>query len=178
MNPAVDLPPLVPGCSYCIVVRSDDWRIELLQELSARKNVAVVAHDGGLIGNLNVWENLSLPVQYHASQVGGGLEGRVMNLFRHCGLSGDPEIRRLFRKLPGALSLYEKRLVGFVRAMLVEPELMVYDRIYDGLARDDVDRVARFDRLFHLYFPFRISVLLSFDERGESGNPRQHVIHL
>lgn len=178
MSMIVDLPSLAPGCSYCIVLRSDARRVELLQELSARKDVAVVAHDGGLIGNLNVWENLSLPVHYHASQIGGGLEGRVMELFRHCGLPGDREIRRLFRKLPGELSLYERRLAGFVRAMLVEPELMVYDRIYDGLARDDASRMVRLDSLFHFYFPFRISVLLSYDERGEAGNPRQHIMHL
>ena len=176
--PTLNLPPLERGCSYCIVMRSDAQREQLLQEFSARMNAAVVAYDGGLISNLNVWENLSLPVHYHAPQIGGGLEGRVVELLRQCGLPNDAEVRRLLGWLPGELSLYEKRLAGFVRAMLVEPELMVYDRIYDGLARDEADRVAQFDNLFHLYFPFRISVLLSFDERKEPGNPRQHIIHL
>ena len=176
--PTLNLPPLERGCSYCIVMRSDVQREQLLQEFACQPDCAVVAYDSGLISNLNVWENLSLPVHYHAAQIGSGLEDKVVELFRQCGLPGDVEVRRLLGRLPAELSLYEKRLAGFVRAMLVEPELMVYDRIYDGLARGDADRVAQFDNLFHLYFPFRISVLLSFDERKEPGNPRQHIIHL
>lgn len=177
-TPMSRLPPLERGYSYCIVMQSDVQREELLQELSAQREAVVVAHDGGLISNLNIWENLSLPIHYHSSQIGDGLEGKVVELFRQCGLPGDAEVRLLLGKLPGELPLYEKRLAGFVRAMLVEPELMVYDRIYDGLARDDAERVAHFDKLFHLYFPFRISVLLSFDECKEMGNTRQHIIHL
>lgn len=178
MNLTVDLPSLERGRSYCIVVQSDAQRERLLQELSARMNAAVVAYDGGLISNLNVWENLALPVHYHAAQAGNGLEGKVMGMFRQCGLVDKAKVLRLLGKLPGELPLYEKRLAGFVRAMLVEPELMVYDRLYDGLARSDAERVAQLDGLFHLHFPFRISVLLSFDERKEFGSARQHTLHI
>lgn len=164
---ALDVAALARGHSYFATVQSESQRDRLLHQLSALQDAAVVACDGGLISNLTGWDNLSLPVSFHSLQVMGGLQQRARELFAGCGMADWPAVNALLGELPDEMSLYERRLVGFVRAMLVEPELMVYDTIYDNLARDDVKRVQRFDTLFHRYFPFRISVLLSFGEYGE-----------
>lgn len=165
------------GLAYCIVFHSDAKREELLRELSSREDAAIVAYDGGLIGNLNVWENLTLPVHYHASGMARSLSDKMQPIFGQCGIA-DAELKKLLRKMPDDLSLYEKRLAGFVRAMLVEPELMVYDRVFDGLASNDVARVALFDDQFHNFFPFRTSVLLSFNEYSNLLKPHWQTLHL
>ena len=36
--------------------------------------------------------------------------------------------------LPGPLPVYKKRLAGFARAMLMEPDLIIYDSVFEGLS--------------------------------------------
>ncbi len=169
---------LKSGYSYCLIVRSDTQRKAVLDTLAALPNAAVVANNGGLISNLRVWENLALPVQYRNIQLGGKFEENVVNLLEKCGVRDEQSFTALMFKLPDQLSLYEKRLVGFVRAMLMMPEVMVYDSLHEGLSPREMEKTARFDRIFRLYYPFRTSVLLSFDEYRDPTEPRQVVIQL
>ncbi len=169
---------LKSGYSYCLVVRSEAQRKAVLEALAAQPDAAVVAANGGLISNLRVWENLILPVQYRNIQLGGKLEDNVVDLFEKCGVRDEQSFTKLMFKLPDQLSLYEKRLVSFVRAMLIMPELMVYDSLHEGLSRREMEKTARFDRIFRLYYPFRTSVLLNFEEYRDPTEPRQVVIQL
>ena len=169
---------LKSGYSYCLVVRSDAQRKAVLEALSAQPNTAIVANNGGLISNLRVWENLTLPVQYHGIQIGGILEKNVIDLFEKSGVRDEQTLSSLLLKLPDQLSLYEKRLVGFVRAMLMAPEMMVYDSLHEGLSRREMEKTSRFDRIFRLHYPFRTSVLLSFEEYRDPTEPRLRVIQL
>ncbi len=169
---------LKSGNSYCLIVRSDTQRNEVLAALSALPNSAIVASDGGLISNLRVWENLTLPVLYHDIRVGGKLEDNVVDLFQKSGVRAEKSLTALLLKLPDQLSLFEKRLVGFVRAMLMAPEVMVYDSIHDGLSHREMEKTARFDRIFRLHFPFRTSVLLSYEEFRDPTETRLTSIQL
>ena len=169
---------LQSGYSYCLVVRSESQRSALLKNLGDQPGVVIVPHNGGLISNLRVWENIVLPVQYHGIEVAGNLEDYVEQLLIHCGLEDKAAVSELVLKLPDQLSLYEKRLVGFVRAMLMSPELIIYDSLIEGLSRKELARVVRFDKVFRLYFPFRTSVLVSFEEYRDKDNPKQLVIQL
>lgn len=169
---------LKSGYSYCLIVRSDAQRKAVLDVLASQSNSAVVANDGGLISNLRVWENLALPVQYRNIQLGGRFEENVVDLLEKCGFSDERSFTELMFKLPDQLSLYEKRLVGFVRAMLMVPEMMVYDSLHEGLSPREMTKTAMFDHIFRLYYPFRTSVLLSFDEYRDPIELRQIVIRL
>lgn len=169
---------LQSGYSYCLVVRSDPQRIALLENLGKQPGVVIVPHNGGLISNLPVWENIILPVQYHSIDLAGTLEDNVASLLLRCGLADESAVSELLLKRPDQLSLLEKRMVGFVRAMLMSPELIIYDVMNEGLSRKELVRMAKFDRVFRLYFPFRTSVLVSFEEYRDKDNPRQLVIQL
>jgi phospholipid/cholesterol/gamma-HCH transport system ATP-binding protein len=169
---------LQSGYSYCLVVRSESQRAELLNNLGEQAGAVIVPHNGGLISNLRVWENLVLPVQYHGIELAGTLEDSVVRLLGQCGLEDEIAISELLLKLPDQLSLYEKRLVGFVRAMLMGPELIIYDALNEGLSRKELARVVKFDKVFRLYFPFRTSVLVSFEEYKDKDDPRYLVIQL
>jgi ABC-type transporter Mla maintaining outer membrane lipid asymmetry ATPase subunit MlaF len=169
---------LQSGYSYCLVVRSESQRAALLKNLGEQAGVVIVPHNGGLISNLRVWENIVLPVQYHGIEVAGKLEDAVAQLLVQCGLEDETAVSGLLLKLPDQLSLYEKRLVGFVRAMLMSPELVIYDSLIEGLSRKELARAVKFDRIFRLYFPFRTSVLVSFEEYRDPDNPKHLVIQL
>lgn len=169
---------LQSGYSYCLVVRSESQRAALLNALGNQAGVIIVPHNGGLISNLRVWENIILPVQYHGIGVAGKLDDNVAQLFGQCGLADEGAISDLMLKLPDQLSLYEKRLVGFVRAMLMSPELIIFDALNEGISRKEMPLVLNFDKIFRLYFPFRTSVLVSFEEYRDTENPRHIMIHL
>jgi ABC-type lipoprotein export system ATPase subunit len=169
---------LQSGYSYCLVVRSESQRSALLANLGDQQSVVIVPHNGGLISNLRVAENIVLPVQYHGIEVAGNLEDNVAELLGQCGLESETAISELLLKLPDQLTLYEKRLVGFVRAMLMSPELIIYDSMNEGLSRKELARVAKFDKVFRLHFPFRTSVLVSFEEYRDKENPKYLVIQL
>jgi ABC-type transporter Mla maintaining outer membrane lipid asymmetry ATPase subunit MlaF len=99
-------------------------------------------------------------------------------LFDQCGLSDETVVSALMLKLPDQLSLYEKRLVGFVRAMLMGPELIIYDGLNEGLSRKELLMASKFDAVFRLHFPFRTSALVSFEEDSDKSDPNRLVIHL
>ena len=169
---------LQAGYSYCLVVRSESQRAALLKALGDQSGVIIVPHNGGLISNLRVWENIILPVQYHGVEFAGNIEDNVAQLLGECGLQDETAASELLLKLPDQLSLYEKRLVSFVRAMLMSPELIIYDSMNEGLSRKEMVRITKFDKVFRLYFPFRTSVLVSFEEYRDKDDPRQIVIQL
>jgi hypothetical protein len=153
------------GHRYRVVTPRADLKAELLRGLRAAAPVAVVAPRGGLIGNLKVWENLVLPVQYqeathraapHATPL-ATLEARAERLFRALGVARERFVE-LCALLPERLTEFERRLTAFVRGMLAEPEIMIYDGLFDGLPRPEAQKAARFDPLFRRHFPFRTAL--------------------
>ncbi len=163
------------GYSYCLVMRDESQRELLLKELLRYPCVGMVSREGALLSNLTAQENIELPLSYHqtnSARLTGYLPVHQCGLIDRCGLD------MLQRKYPEQMSVYEKRLTGFMRAMSLEPELMIFDGIYDGLSRKEFERVARFDEVFHLFFPFRTSVLLSFENLIHPSGQHPRIIEM
>jgi ABC-type transporter Mla maintaining outer membrane lipid asymmetry ATPase subunit MlaF len=119
------------------------------ERLALLGRVGFVASDGGLISSLNCWENISLPVAYHApAKLAGTLE-RVHELLDDLGGVED----NLLAKLPEDMTLYERRLAAFVRAMLESPELLLAENLDAGLGPTKRRRVARFADVYHQRCP-------------------------
>ena len=153
---------LSEGFTYRAVVRSASLQESLVASFAESDLAAVVPPDGGFVGNLKVWENLVLPAAYHGQPNLAELDARAGSIFRRIGGDGRNGAD-LCAQLPGGLSHLEFRCAAFVRAMLVEPEIMVYDSLFEGLTRAEVEQVLEFDRVFHLYFPFRTSIWVDLE---------------
>lgn len=123
-----------------------------------RQRIAVVYPTGGLISNLKVWENLVLPLEYFSLYPQAEIEERGMDALKRVGFTGG------LMELPGHLSLYGKRQVGLARAMLLQPELVVYDEILAGLSGDQRDAITSVVESFHRESPGRSSLFLTADE--------------
>lgn len=159
------------GRRYRAIVEQPGLKAQLVRELALAAPVGVVSDEGGFIGNLKVWENLVLPLAYAGGSAfqsaGNGaleaLESRSEALFRELGV-----LRARFAEicalLPERLSGFERRLVSFVRAMLMEPGIMVYDGLFDGLSRSESERAAGFDRIFRRHFPSRTALYIEAEE--------------
>lgn len=145
------------GLTYRAVVGTPALHARLLASFAQSGLAAAVPSDGGFVGNLKVWENLVLPAAYHGRPQLAELDARADSIFRRIATDGR-SWADLCAQLPERLSRLELRSAAFVRAMLVEPEIMVYESLFEGLTRAEVGCVLAFDRVFHLYFPFRTSI--------------------
>jgi ABC-type transporter Mla maintaining outer membrane lipid asymmetry ATPase subunit MlaF len=126
--------------------------VDELSEAARQKllgRVGFVAASGGLISSLNAWENISLPIAYHAPKKLHALPAQVRELLDELGGVDD----RMLARLPEDMTLYEKRLAGFVRALLQNPELMVVENLAAGLGPTKRRRVARFAEVYQRRCP-------------------------
>lgn len=154
---------LEAGRRYRAIVSRPSLRAQLLRKLGDLAPVAIVAARGGLIGNLKVWENLVLPIAYRGEARLDELEARAEKLFRDLGVLRE-RFAELCGLLPDRLSEFERRLAAFVRSMLAEPQIMVYDGLFDGLTRAEIEKAAGFDRLFRLQFPSRTAIYVDAED--------------
>lgn len=133
------------------------------ERLAQFQRIGVVPEDGGLISNLKAWENLMLPAWYHHGTTARAAEQKVVELFGKLGQDEDG-LRRWMGQLPDGLSLHEKRAVALVRAMLMQPDVLIYDSLFAGLERDATQRLMDLTREFHAGKPGRISLYLCPDD--------------
>ena len=150
------------GHLYHVVTARSAIRNAIVERLVDAEGAAVVRADGGLIGNLKAWENLVLPATYHTNARVLDLEANARHLFAEFGVSG-ADFERLCSRLPEELNRFERRLCAFVRAMLTEPQFVVYDSLFNGLTREETVKVVSFDRRFHERFTRGTSLHLTAD---------------
>ena len=153
---------LSEGFTYRAVVRSASQQQNIVASFAESELAAVVPPESGFVGNLKVWENLVLPASYHGEPDIEQLDIRAASIFRR--LHGYKRSGAdLCAQQPVGLSHIEHRCAAFVRAMLVEPEIMVYDSLFEGMRSLEVEQVLEFDHVFHLFFPFRTSIWVDLE---------------
>ena len=130
--------------------------------------MAIVWSGGGFVSNLKIWENLLLPVMYHRGGEPAAYEGRVVDLLHRLGVD-ENLVPAYLQSLPGALPVQVQRLLGCVRAALIDPEIVIYESVFEGLQRDARARLESFAVWFHTQRPGRTSVYLSSDEQSLRG---------
>jgi len=102
------------------------------------QRVGVAWREGGLVSNLSLGKNAALPTTYHG-RPRKTVEERAPRLLRAIGLSTDVAF---LGQLPANVSSWQRRLVGLVRAWLMEPEVMVYDGLLEDLPSGRPAQVA------------------------------------
>lgn len=113
-------------------------------QLSAfRRTIGIIYSDGGLISNLNVWDNLTLQISYEGSCRPAEIEARAMAALQLAGYDGP------LGTLPARLSLFQRRQVAFARIMLSEPDLVIYQSALDGLSRAEQKQLRRLADEYH-----------------------------
>lgn len=133
------------------VLGADLARMPRVPRPGSAPTLGWVPQDGGLLSNLNVWENIALPVTYHWPRVAGELPSLVNSIMERLGL----DAREICGRRPVDLSVLERRLVSFVRAVAMVPELLVLDATLDDLEGEVFDRAKRMFEVFAHALPFR-----------------------
>lgn len=136
-----------------------------------------VPEQGGLISNLKAWENLLLPAAYHQGLDAAAAEARVAALWREADPDG-ADLRETMGKLPDRLTAFERRVVALIRALLPQPDLLVYDFLSSGLDTGAAARLYALTQRFHGEKPGRVSVYLCADDAASARLPADITLRL
>jgi phospholipid/cholesterol/gamma-HCH transport system ATP-binding protein len=120
-----------------------------------RQQIGVVPSNGGLVSNLKVWENITLPLLYHAGVVTPEDEQSASDHLQILGYTGD------LMALPAHLSLPDKRLIALVRTILPRPRIIIYSSCFEGVPSSQLAQFSRLTTEFHADRTDRISLYLA-----------------
>lgn len=121
--PIVDDTRLALACS---AARAEAWENRLLLAAwQSDKQVAVLAPDGGLLSNLKGWENVVLPLAYHQKGYSPAALEPLLQGWLHTLEVPQEAWVPLFAAVPGRLSREERALLAWLRAALLQPDLVL-----------------------------------------------------
>jgi phospholipid/cholesterol/gamma-HCH transport system ATP-binding protein len=105
--------------------------IEHLSEedlLPVRRRMGYVFQGAALFDSLSVYENVAFPLREHTNLGERAMRERVVHFLSLVGLGED-----VLPKLPAELSGGMRKRVGIARALVIEPEVLLFDEPTAGL---------------------------------------------
>lgn len=93
---------------------------------SLSNRVGWVAANGGLISNLKIWENVTLPLWYHARCEVVEAEHSVTKWLGVLGIEQD-EFAEFMAASPYSIEPWQRKLAGLLRALMQMPQVLVVD---------------------------------------------------
>jgi len=92
-----------------------------------RKKFGVLFQDGALFGSMNLFDNVCFPLRQHTDK-GEDEIGEIVNRrLREVGLEGAAD------KMPNELSGGMRKRAGFARALVLDPDIVLFDEPDSGL---------------------------------------------
>jgi phospholipid/cholesterol/gamma-HCH transport system ATP-binding protein len=92
-----------------------------------RKKFGVLFQDGALFGSMNLFDNVAFPLRQHTDKGEDEIHEIVGRRLREVGLSGAGD------KMPNELSGGMRKRAGFARALVLEPDIVLFDEPDSGL---------------------------------------------
>jgi phospholipid/cholesterol/gamma-HCH transport system ATP-binding protein len=92
-----------------------------------RKKFGVLFQDGALFGSMNLYDNVAFPLRQHTEKSEDEIREIVSRRLREVGLGGAEE------KMPNELSGGMRKRAGFARALVLDPEIVLFDEPDSGL---------------------------------------------
>ncbi|MCM2280337.1 MAG: ATP-binding cassette domain-containing protein [Bdellovibrionaceae bacterium] len=103
--------------------------------LPVRKKVAYVFQNGALFDSMSVYENLAYPLREHTRLSEDEIRKRIFDQLEEFGLQGNEGV------FPANLSGGMQKRVGLARAIIMEPDVVLYDEPTAGLDPYNTKRI-------------------------------------
>jgi phospholipid/cholesterol/gamma-HCH transport system ATP-binding protein len=95
--------------------------------LELRRNVGMLFQDGALFSSMNLYDNVAFPLRQHTKKTESEVKEIVMSRLAEVGLKESVD------KMPNELSGGMRKRAGFARALVLEPEILLFDEPDSGL---------------------------------------------
>ncbi len=92
-----------------------------------RKKFGLLFQDGALFGSMNLYDNVAFPLRQHTEKGEDEVEDIVMHRLGEVGLAEATD------KMPNELSGGMRKRAGFARALVLEPDIVLFDEPDSGL---------------------------------------------
>jgi len=92
-----------------------------------RKKFGLLFQDGALFGSMNVFDNTAFPLRQHTEKSEEEIEEIVIRRLREVGLAD------AVYRMPNQLSGGMRKRAGFARALVLEPDIVLFDEPDSGL---------------------------------------------
>jgi phospholipid/cholesterol/gamma-HCH transport system ATP-binding protein len=126
---------------------------------SARRKFGMVFQYSALLDSMNVFDNVAFPLREHTKLKAREVRDKVLDKLKVLGLEGTSE------RFPSQLSGGMRKRVGLARALMLEPEVLMYDEPTSGL--DPITSRTVDDLILETRDRFGVtSVVISHDMAG------------
>ena len=115
----------------------DITRLSEEELLPIRRRMGYVFQGAALFDSLSVADNVAFPLREHTNLLEPDIRSRVLHVLSLVGLSED-----VLPKLPSELSGGMRKRVGIARALVIEPEMLLFDEPTAGLDPTNSKMVA------------------------------------
>ena len=108
----------------------NDRDLTILREhdlYAVRKLFGVLFQDGALFGSMNLYDNIAFPLREHTKKTEAAIRSIVGEKIELVGLQGAEA------KLPGEISGGMRKRAGLARALVLDPEIILFDEPDSGL---------------------------------------------
>jgi phospholipid/cholesterol/gamma-HCH transport system ATP-binding protein len=92
-----------------------------------RKKFGVLFQDGALFGSMNLYDNVAFPLRQHTDKGEDEIAEIVNRRLKEVGLGGADD------KMPNELSGGMRKRAGFARALVLDPQIVLFDEPDSGL---------------------------------------------
>ena len=128
---------LVPTEGAVIYRGIDIFTMSRKENLSFRKEAAMVFQDSALWANQSIYQSLELPLGVHFPEMKKvDRDARIKSVVKEVGYRRDLFIR------PSQLSMGEQKLIAFARALICEPTLLFLDEWTESLDESAAHRLV------------------------------------
>jgi phospholipid/cholesterol/gamma-HCH transport system ATP-binding protein len=118
---------LEPDDGLVSIFGKDMWEIEERERAELRKRFGVLFQDGALFGSMNIYDNVAFPLRKHTDMSEKDIKDVVKYRLQEVGLEAAET------KAPNEISGGMKKRAGFARALVMNPEIVLFDEPDSGL---------------------------------------------
>jgi phospholipid/cholesterol/gamma-HCH transport system ATP-binding protein len=102
-------------------------RLTMPKLLALRQRIGVLFQDGALFGSMSVFDNVAFPLRQHTDQSEAQISKTVTDRLTDVGLADAMD------DAPSQLSGGMRKRAGFARALVMEPDVVIFDEPDSGL---------------------------------------------